>query len=715
MEDFVSSRRILLNGVTRTSQHDIIFPPTNPTPTIVTVPAKNPANMPAPILVPSTDPNNPITVPVTNPITTSAPITVPGAGSWCVAMTGASQTLLQSALDYACGIGGVDCSQIQQGANCYNPNTLQNHASYAFNTYYQKNPAPTSCDFGGTATIVNTNPSTGSCIFPSSGSQPTLTAIPATSTSIGAGVPGSVTPPSVLNSSTPGTGSAATSDFGSNLPPTFNTSTSTSVGFNSAIKLFKWAALQKGFNHYADTYHHIILKLGLAGHVKEMDHFCLNLARDGHVGSGEALASLVHIFVRHSRLNEAVLVLGNMTSCGFNPSVDVFNDLLGALVGKTDFERVMFVYKGMVKGGIVPNVDALNHLLEVLFETNMIELGLNQFRRMGKKGCSPNVRTFEIVLKGLVLNGRVDDAVLILYKMLELGYWPDLSFYTCTIPLFCGENRLEEGMMLLRQMGAADLVLNSVICSKMVRCLCMNLRLDEATNVLEEMMEIGEIPPVDSFVDVVNGFCEAERYDEAFRFLENNCDDLISPHKALLEGCCKAAYELLGRMIIRSVVPDCGTYAALVVGNCNLKKLRMLWNNFIIFGANSRCPLEFTTFNMLIKAVCDVGNVDEAVKLRSLAYYSGISCYTSAYASIMCALYKSERAKDVLVMFSQIVIGNCEVDAEAYCILIRNSTTHALIIGSNVNRVTSRGVPTYKQSIDEDNVSNILAEALGKW
>ncbi|XP_039040411.1 pentatricopeptide repeat-containing protein At1g64580-like [Hibiscus syriacus] len=402
-----------------------------------------------------------------------------------------------------------------------------------------------------------------------------------------------------------------------------------------------------------------------------MDHFCLNLARDGHVGSGEALASLVHIFVRHSRLNEAVLVLGNMTSCGFNPSVDVFNDLLGALVGKTDFERVMFVYKGMVKGGIVPNVDALNHLLEVLFETNMIELGLNQFRRMGKKGCSPNVRTFEIVLKGLVLNGRVDDAVLILYKMLELGYWPDLSFYTCTIPLFCGENRLEEGMMLLRQMGAADLVLNSVICSKMVRCLCMNLRLDEATNVLEEMMEIGEIPPVDSFVDVVNGFCEAERYDEAFRFLENNCDDLISPHKALLEGCCKA-------------------------------------DGFV----RMRGSIKLTSFS----AVCDVGNVDEAVKLRSLAYYSGISCYTSAYASIMCALYKSERAKDVLPV-------DRRVRDEARNLLdlmlergyVPDSTTHALIIGSNVNRVTSRGVPTYKQSIDEDNVSNILAEALGKW
>ena len=91
-----------------------------------------------------------------SPATTNAPA-IPGH-SWCVARTGSLEASLQAALDYACGIGGADCSQIQQGANCYNPNTLQNHASYAFNSYYQKKPAPTSCDFGGTGTIVNSNP-----------------------------------------------------------------------------------------------------------------------------------------------------------------------------------------------------------------------------------------------------------------------------------------------------------------------------------------------------------------------------------------------------------------------------------------------------------------------------------------------------------------------------------------------------------------------------
>jgi hypothetical protein len=149
------------------------FPPANPS-VNPPVPISNPVTTPAPITVPGAQPvtnpvttypaptgNVPVTAPVTNPVappaTTNAPA-IPGQ-SWCVARSGVTETALQSALDYACGMGGADCSQIQQGGNCYNPNSLQNHASFAFNSYFQKNPAATSCDFGGTATIVNVNPS----------------------------------------------------------------------------------------------------------------------------------------------------------------------------------------------------------------------------------------------------------------------------------------------------------------------------------------------------------------------------------------------------------------------------------------------------------------------------------------------------------------------------------------------------------------------------
>lgn len=167
--------------VTVPSTNPVTIAPFNPLPstTPITVPSTNPVYSPVPVANPTTAPGSPVitnpvttypappgvvpvTTPVTNPVpppatSTNAPA-VPGQ-SWCVAKTGATETALQAGLDYACGMGKVDCSQLQQGGSCYNPNSLQNHASYAFNSYYQKNPVPTSCDFGGVATIVSANPS----------------------------------------------------------------------------------------------------------------------------------------------------------------------------------------------------------------------------------------------------------------------------------------------------------------------------------------------------------------------------------------------------------------------------------------------------------------------------------------------------------------------------------------------------------------------------
>ncbi|CAJ1977878.1 unnamed protein product [Sphenostylis stenocarpa] len=258
------------NPVTISPSNPAGMPVTVPSTTPVPFPPTNPANTPVPVSNPATTTpvgipppiNNPVTsypppsgnVPVTNPqpqpppANTNAPA-IQGQ-SWCVAKQVAPEASLQAALDYACGMGGSDCSQIQQGGNCYSPVTLQNHASFAFNSYYQKNPAPTSCDFGGTATLVNTNPSSGSCIFSSSSStttpksssptpptqsSPTLpppspvtpvslipTAPPTTPVT---GPFGYGTPPSVLNSSNPASGTMP--DFGSESPPVVNT-TSTS-------------------------------------------------------------------------------------------------------------------------------------------------------------------------------------------------------------------------------------------------------------------------------------------------------------------------------------------------------------------------------------------------------------------------------------------------------------------------------------------------------
>ncbi|XP_068667094.1 glucan endo-1,3-beta-glucosidase 12-like [Aristolochia californica] len=158
-------------------------PAVNPTTPGTTTPAVNPIATPAtPVTTPTATPTAP---------TTTTPISS-GGQSWCIASQSASQTALQVALDYACGFGGADCTAIQNGGSCYNPSTVRDHASYAFNDYYQKNPVPTSCSFGGTAVITNIDPSNGGCQYASTS---TSSSILNTTNPTGATVFGSVPEP----------------------------------------------------------------------------------------------------------------------------------------------------------------------------------------------------------------------------------------------------------------------------------------------------------------------------------------------------------------------------------------------------------------------------------------------------------------------------------------------------------------------------------------
>ncbi|KAJ8771835.1 hypothetical protein K2173_027012 [Erythroxylum novogranatense] len=537
---------------------------------------------------------------------------------------------------------------------------------------------------------------------------------------------------------------------------------------NSAVNLFKWASIHKLFDQTADTYYWMITKLGMAGKVKEISDFCENMVKDGCAGVENTFLLLIYTFVRRGRMNEATQILVNMVKAGYRPSVDVFNFLLGALQdGRRGFEEMLFVYKEMVKAGVAPGVDTLNYLLGVLFQTERVDTALDQYMRMNKKGCNPNSKTFEIVIQGLISNNRANEAVAILQEMFDLGCQPDLSFYSSIIPMFCREQKMEDGIRLFKMMRTSDLVPDSLVYGALLQCLCNNRCLESSVALFEEMIENGLTPPDTVFVDLVNGFCERRKVSDAIKLLEDNDVLLTSPYNALLTHCCNAdnfhiakclhekmmernlnnchswnilirwlcekadirhAYELLGRMIISSSIPDSATYSALVLGNCRLIKHRDVLKLFLQLRAKcwdigslsysemikafcraqkfsesidvfkymseNRYSLHHSLFNMLIKGICDYGMVDEAVTLQLLAYNSGTYCANETYNYIMVSLATSKRGKDLLAFLSRMLVEGCRPDGEAYCTVIQSMVSQNRVKESSwfFNRMVNEGL-----------------------
>ncbi|MCD9644525.1 hypothetical protein HAX54_032783 [Datura stramonium] len=93
------------------------------------------------------------------------PHIAPPTALWCVAKPSVPDPIIQEAMNYACA-SGADCDQILPNGSCFQPDTLFAHASYAFNSYWQRTKvAGGTCDFGGTAILVTVDPSFDGCQF----------------------------------------------------------------------------------------------------------------------------------------------------------------------------------------------------------------------------------------------------------------------------------------------------------------------------------------------------------------------------------------------------------------------------------------------------------------------------------------------------------------------------------------------------------------------
>ena len=91
-------------------------------------------------------------------VLSTPPLDTPG--TWCVSNLAADPVTLANGLNFACNASADICAALQPGQSCYLPTTVASHASWAFNSYWQKyKGAGGRCFFDGAAVLTSTDPS----------------------------------------------------------------------------------------------------------------------------------------------------------------------------------------------------------------------------------------------------------------------------------------------------------------------------------------------------------------------------------------------------------------------------------------------------------------------------------------------------------------------------------------------------------------------------
>ncbi|KAG9153370.1 hypothetical protein Leryth_017270 [Lithospermum erythrorhizon] len=443
---------------------------------------------------------------------------------------------------------------------------------------------------------------------------------------------------------------------------------------NSSLELFKWASLQKKFKHNADTYYRIILKLGMSGNIDVMEGYCNEMVKEKCTGFGEALIGSLNCFVESCRVDAAFRVLSCVNPTSFKPNIGVLNGLMGAVVEeKRDFKDVLFVYKEMIKAGIVPNVDTVNCILKSLFQAGRDDTALDHYRRMYKKGCDPNSMTFEIVVNGLIDCDRVDESLVVLDEMIKAGCPQGLKFYTRIIPLFCGMNKLEVVMRLVRAMRASQISPDSLTYEVMIRSLCKNDQLCDAINLLDGMLDDDLMPDDDVLMDIVNGFLSLNQLYEAKQFLDDREIIKTCTHNALIGRFCivgkfHVAKDMFNELLSRNVT-DRMTWSILiryVCENANMKKGMELLCRMIV---SSFAP-DSSTFSALILGKCKLGEIKDALMFYHQVVAHAWVIDSVSYAEFVTSLCQNKKFQQAADLFNYMSTKECPLQSSSFDTLV---------------------------------------------
>ncbi|ESQ30084.1 hypothetical protein EUTSA_v10011454mg [Eutrema salsugineum] len=199
-----------------------------------------------------------------------------------------------------------------------------------------------------------------------------------------------------------------------------------------------------------------------------------------------------------------------------------------------------------------------------------------------------------------------------------------------------------------------------------------------ALHVFDEMPQYRCKPTVKSVNSLLNALLKCGDFDKMKEILSkidkfgdpDACTYNILIHGCSLSGRFDDALMLFDEMVKRKVKPTSVTFGTLIHGFCKnsmvKEALKMKHDMLKVYGVSPTAHI----YASLVKALCQIGELSLAFKLKDEAYEGKINVDSAIFSTLISSLIKAARSDEVSGILEEMRAKGCKPDTVTYNVLI---------------------------------------------
>lgn len=428
-----------------------------------------------------------------------------------------------------------------------------------------------------------------------------------------------------------------------------------------ALSFFHWSAKQMHIQHGISTYCvtvHILVKAKLVKDAKALLESILKNPINGEGTNAVHEASLTRkgreYEIGNSRLFNVLEVL--LDSYAVVDSVPFVFDLFMQTCAKLRmFDNVVDACELLDEHGFGLSVISYNTLFHVIQKSDKPFLVWDVYEHMIKKRMYPNEVTYRILTSALSKEGKLVRFMNVVERIHgKRCSSPGVVVNTCLVFQMISEDRIEDGLILLKRLSQKSMILDTVSFSLVTFAKLKMGDVDGAWEIYEGMCKRGFENNCFVITLFIEAYSKEGRIKEAIGLMQQIENMKLKPFEDtfnhLIEGCSQVGYweeslDFCRRMINMGLVPSVSVFNNMVGMISEIGDIKLADELLTVLVDKGFVP-DVDTYSLLISGYKKVSHVEGILKLYHEMVYKSLSPSASIFCTLIVTLCQHGRVRE---------------------------------------------------------------------